>query len=118
MSVEDFKKLVIGSISDEKKALLDKLDFNKDGVISLKSLIKELPKDKELYKKAADISKLQPIQAGGGKGFGLLLDIDVFSTEPFDLRDDLLTQRLIEMRWLKNKVFFGSITEQALKSFQ
>lgn len=64
------------------------------------------------------VRTVQPIQAGGGKGFGLLLDIDVFSTEPFDLRDDLLTQRLIEMRWLKNKVFFGSITEQALKSFQ
>ena len=64
------------------------------------------------------VRTVQPIQAGGGKGFGLLLDIDVFSTEPFDLRDDLLTQRLAEMRWLKNKAFFGSITEQALESFQ
>lgn len=64
------------------------------------------------------VRTVQPIQAGGGKGFGLLLDIDVFSTEPFDLRDDLLTQRLVEMRWLKNKAFFGSITEQALESFQ
>jgi uncharacterized protein (TIGR04255 family) len=64
------------------------------------------------------VRTVQPIQVSGSKGFGLLLDIDVFSTEPFDLRDDLLSQRLIEMRWLKNKAFFGSITEQALETFQ
>lgn len=64
------------------------------------------------------VRTVQPIQVASSKGFGLLLDIDVFSTEPFDLRDDLLTQRLTEMRWLKNKAFFGSITEQALESFR
>jgi uncharacterized protein (TIGR04255 family) len=64
------------------------------------------------------VRTVQPIQVMGNKGFGLLLDIDVFSKEPFDLRDDLLSQRLIEMRWLKNKAFFGSITEQALETFQ
>jgi uncharacterized protein (TIGR04255 family) len=64
------------------------------------------------------VRTVQPIQVSGSKGFGLLLDIDVFSTEPFDLRDDLLTQRLVEMRWLKNKAFFGSITQQALETFQ
>lgn len=64
------------------------------------------------------VRTVQPIQVTGNKGFGLLLDIDVFSTEPFDLRDDLLTQRLVEMRWLKNKAFFGSITQQALETFQ
>jgi uncharacterized protein (TIGR04255 family) len=64
------------------------------------------------------VRTVQPIQTGVSKRFGLLLDIDVFSTEPFDLRDELLTQRLTEMRWLKNKAFFGSITERALESFQ
>jgi uncharacterized protein (TIGR04255 family) len=64
------------------------------------------------------VRTVQPIQAAGSKGFGLLLDIDVFSTEPFELREELLTQRLAEMRWLKNKAFFGSITEQALESFR
>jgi uncharacterized protein (TIGR04255 family) len=64
------------------------------------------------------VRTVQPIQVTGNKGFGLLLDTDVFSTEPFDLRDDLLTQRLVEMRWLKNKAFFGSITQQALETFQ
>jgi uncharacterized protein (TIGR04255 family) len=64
------------------------------------------------------VRTVQPMQAGGSKVFGLLLDIDVFTTEPFDVQSDLLTQRLIEMRWLKNKAFFGSITEQALESFR
>lgn len=64
------------------------------------------------------VRTLQPIQVVGSKGFGLLLDIDVFSTEPFNLRDDLLMQRLAEMRWLKNKAFFCSITQQALETFQ
>jgi len=64
------------------------------------------------------VRTVQPIQVAGSKGFGLLLDIDVFSTESFELGGDLLKQRLDEMRWLKNKAFFGSITEQALESFQ
>lgn len=64
------------------------------------------------------VRTVQPTQVSGSKGFGLLLDIDVFSTEPFDLREDLIMQRLSEMRWLKNKAFFGSITSQALESFR
>lgn len=64
------------------------------------------------------VRTVQPMQVADSKGFALLLDIDVFSTGPVDLRDDQLTQRLAEMRWLKNKAFFGSITEQALESFQ
>ena len=64
------------------------------------------------------VRTVQPTQTGGSKGLGLLLDIDVFTTESLGLRDDTVMQRLAEMRWLKNKVFFGSITEQALESFR
>lgn len=64
------------------------------------------------------VRTVQPIQDAGSKRFALLLDIDVFTTEPFEIREDLLMQRLAEMRWLKNKAFFGSITEQALESFR
>lgn len=66
----------------------------------------------------AIVRTVQPMQVAGSKRFALLLDIDVFSAEPFEVRDDLLMQRLAEMRWLKNKAFFGSITEQALESFR
>ena len=45
---------------------------------------------------------------------GLILDHDVFTVEPFTVQQEILERQLAEMRWLKNKVFFGSITEKAL----
>jgi uncharacterized protein (TIGR04255 family) len=52
------------------------------------------------------------------QGLAIILDIDVFTLQPFELRQDLLVTRLAEMRWLKNKVFFGSVTPKALESFR
>jgi uncharacterized protein (TIGR04255 family) len=52
------------------------------------------------------------------EGVALILDIDVFTAEAFELREGAIEQRLPEMRWLKNKVFFGSITEKALEIFR
>lgn len=52
------------------------------------------------------------------QGMAIILDIDVFSTEVLDTKDEVLTQALLEMRWLKNKVFFGCVTPQALEMFQ
>ena len=49
------------------------------------------------------------------RGAALILDIDVFTTQPFDLSVGVVEQRLPEMRWLKNKVFFGTITQQVLE---
>lgn len=47
----------------------------------------------------------------------LIVDIDIFTTQLLQLDQDALTQRLQEMRWLKNKIFFSSITETALERF-
>lgn len=44
----------------------------------------------------------------------MILDIDVFTTEPI-VNQDLIGQHLTKMRWLKNKVFFGSITTKTLE---
>jgi uncharacterized protein (TIGR04255 family) len=63
------------------------------------------------------IRTIQPLGSGVESGFALILDIDVFTTQGFDL-GDLLEPRLQEMRWLKNKAFFGSITEKALEMFR
>jgi len=52
------------------------------------------------------------------EGIALVLDIDVFTLQAFNLGKDAIEQRLQEMRWLKNKVFFGSITKKALERFQ
>ena len=62
------------------------------------------------------IQTVQPPQ--GLETGGLILDIDVFTTQPFSLDQDVLEQYLAEMRWLKNKVFFGSITQKALETLK
>ncbi len=49
---------------------------------------------------------------------GIILDHDVFTLEPFEVQQEVLERRLAEMRWLKNKVFFGSITDKALATFR
>ena len=54
----------------------------------------------------------------GTQGLSLILDIDAFTTQGFEMGDVALEQRLLEMRWLKNKVFFGSVTPNALNLFQ
>jgi uncharacterized protein (TIGR04255 family) len=52
------------------------------------------------------------------QGVSILLDIDVFSDGQFELRQEPLLSRLTEMRWLKNKAFFGSVTSKALETFR
>lgn len=42
----------------------------------------------------------------------LILDIDIFTVQPSRVDDALLRRRLTDMRWLKNKIFFGSITSK------
>ncbi len=50
-------------------------------------------------------------------GFGFILDIDVATTQPFPFDNTDLRKSLNEMRWLKNKVFFGSITDTSKRIF-
>lgn len=64
------------------------------------------------------IRTIQPPQAESSTGMGLILDIDVFTIQGFELDEERLVQSLEEMRWLKNKAFFGSVTEKALGGFQ
>lgn len=47
----------------------------------------------------------------------LIFDIDVFIQELIDLKPSILADHLNKIRWLKNKIFFNSITERALKKF-
>lgn len=65
------------------------------------------------------IRALQPMQeVVGGQTIPakLILDIDVGTTASLSI--ERLKQCLMEMRWLKNKAFFGNFTETAIKSFQ
>lgn len=63
------------------------------------------------------IQTLQP-QIDESGAIGLIVDIDVGTIDPFPLEGAALEQRLAEMRWLKNKAFFGCITDKALERFQ
>jgi len=47
-----------------------------------------------------------------------ILDIDAFTLVAFEPADEALGSRLEDLRWLKNKVFFGSITDKALAAFK
>lgn len=64
------------------------------------------------------IRTIQPPPPPGVQGLSLILDIDAFTTQGFELDEMALERRLLEMRWLKNKVFFGSIAPNALKLFE
>lgn len=59
------------------------------------------------------IQTVQPAQ-GADDSWGVILDIDVFTTKPITDQDSM-GQHLTKMRWLKNKVFFGSITTKTLE---
>lgn len=48
----------------------------------------------------------------------LILDVDVFTLNPATPSEESLLTHLGEMRWLKNKVFFGSFTPAALNPFR
>jgi len=61
------------------------------------------------------IQRPQPPEHGR---IGIILDNDVFTVEPFEFQQEILERRLAEMRWLKNKAFFGIISEKALATFQ
>ena len=64
------------------------------------------------------IRTIQQLNGGVDVGVALILDIDVFTTQGFDLDNTVRERRLLEMRWLKNKAFFGSITEKAFEMFR
>ena len=52
------------------------------------------------------------------EGIGIILDIDVFTIHPFPRDEADLERLLTEMRWLKNKSFFGAITSKALEALR
>lgn len=69
------------------------------------------------------IQALQSLPSNAPDERTLIVDIDVFTCQPDELQPgqpslDMLKRRLGEMRWLKNKTFFGSITSDAIEHFK
>lgn len=48
----------------------------------------------------------------------LILDIDVFMQDQFEYNEARLKETLNEMRWIKNKIFFSSLTPNAIKEMK
>jgi uncharacterized protein (TIGR04255 family) len=68
---------------------------------------------------AYDLNLIQALQPPNSQTpeYGVILDIDVFTTEPLGVDDELLRNRLAEMRWIKNKAFYTFVTPEALNEF-
>ena len=59
-----------------------------------------------------NVNVIQTVQPAPEMEWGIILDIDVFTNEPI-LNIGSIEEHLVRMRWIKNKVFFGSITNKA-----
>lgn len=67
------------------------------------------------------INIIRTVQPSPGEEAGtaqLILDIDVFTTNPVPLDEEPIKGWLREMRWLKNKAFFGSVSKKVIESLQ
>lgn len=49
---------------------------------------------------------------------GILLDIDCFMAESIEPDEELVFARLAQLRGVKNRIFFGSLTSKALEMFK
>ena len=64
------------------------------------------------------IRTIQPSAPPSIRRPGLIIDLDVFTTRPLPADKGTMERRLAEMRWLKNKVFFATITDEAENQFK
>jgi uncharacterized protein (TIGR04255 family) len=61
---------------------------------------------------------IRPPTSGQAGDAGLILDLDVFTTQPLAVDDNETDRRLAELRWLKNKAFFSCVTASAIARFK
>jgi len=66
---------------------------------------------------AYSVNVIKTVQNVPGE-IGLLLDIDVFMQNNFAYDELRIIECIEEMRWVKNKIFFSSITEKALEELK
>jgi uncharacterized protein (TIGR04255 family) len=68
-----------------------------------------------------DVNVVRTIQLPGpqqNEQFGLIVDIDVGTTDALPCDDAVLHQHLRTMHWLKNKVFFNLLLPEAIERFK
>ncbi len=52
--------------------------------------------------------------AEGATTLPLILDLEAFCSEPSSAQASIIQERLADLRWIKNKVFFATVTEKLL----
>ena len=62
------------------------------------------------------IQTIQPPSPPETESLSLILDVDVFTTQPIPF--DQMESRLLQMHWIKNKAFFSFLTEKAIARFR
>lgn len=60
------------------------------------------------------VRTFQPPEQADASTLALLLDIDVFCVEPCSVDLRTIEDRLADLHYLKNRVFFGTLTQKAL----
>ncbi|MBU1413918.1 TIGR04255 family protein [Myxococcota bacterium] len=61
---------------------------------------------------------LPPTLQDSGQEPGIIFDIDVFCSQVTDPEPAVLRPILEDLRWLKNKAFFGTLTKEALEQLK
>ena len=64
------------------------------------------------------IKVMQQSGLGQTQGSGLFLDFDVYTTKPIPFDDPEMNDKLTQMRWLKNNIFFSLLTDNAIEELQ
>jgi len=64
------------------------------------------------------IKVMQSASLGVPQSSGLFLDCDVFTTRPLASDERVVDEVLVDLHWLKNKVFFSLLTGSAIESFK
>jgi uncharacterized protein (TIGR04255 family) len=71
------------------------------------------------YRFGVNVSRtIQPSNLPQNEGFGLILDIDAFTTKPLSCEDKAIDENLARLRVLKNKVFFSLLKPSVIKKFK
>lgn len=63
------------------------------------------------------IKVMQPVMPELGQSSGLFIDLDVYTANAISCDTVALESAFTHIRWLKNKVFFALLTDQAVHSF-
>ncbi len=62
------------------------------------------------------IQTLQPPSPPAAESFGLIFDLDVFTTHSIELGD--VSNHLMEMHWIKNKAFFTFLSKKLVSRYK